>query len=89
MHNYAIPTQRGPHIELHCTDYISWIAMNSPHLVKLKKRNIPNKLKKRKLIINTAKTEEYRFQRRNDERKQCKCQGSKLGAEQGLARRKV
>jgi hypothetical protein len=62
-HSYSGQVKSGMKIELQYADDISWVVANGDHLVEELKKDIPVRLEKRKLIINTQKTEEYSISR--------------------------
>ena len=70
-------------------DDISWIVTSSYNLVDHYKKIIPPKLEKRKLKCNPEKTEEYKITNiKENEWKNCKYLGSKLGTNEDFVNRK-
>ena len=70
-------------------DDVSWIAINSEEEHKYIKEETPAKLEKFNLNVNVSKTEEIKVNRnRNEEYKNCKYLGSKLGTEEDVKHRK-
>ena len=89
-HNYYIPA-RDSYFEIDpkYADDISW-ATTAKHRVEQIKTITPPMLKKRNLLINDTKTEEFEISRKGDcAWKSCKLLGSLLDTEKDINRRKI
>ena len=87
-HNYNIVKNETLDINQEYADDISFIT-NSLHKHEHRKTSVPKELKRRNLIINTSKTEEFHIYRTgNDKWKTCKLVGSIIDTENDIKRRK-
>ena len=88
-HNYIKPRSFGTLIDLQYADDICWVGGNCNHEVEFFKKNIPEYLAPRNLMINPTKTEEYEIHKETDEWKKCRYLGSLLDSEEDMKRRRL
>ena len=89
-HCYSTLKRTGSVIPLQYADDICWLAMNCPHSIENVKRNIPEQLEKRNLLINQDKTEEFTIRKGGDESwMKCKYLGSRLETSEDIKWRKI
>ena len=74
-------------LEIQYADDISKISNNTAEIEQTKK-SLPKILKKRGLIMNETKTEEYIISKNEEKWKKCKFLGSLLGTDEDINRRK-
>jgi len=86
-HNYANKKEIGFSNDQQFADDISYMSTNKGNKDYVK-RDIPQKLKKRNLLINDKKTEEYDIKLKQDDFKKCKYLGSFLDTEKDINHRK-
>ena len=87
--NTEEPTPEERTITPRYADDISWIVTGSHDLIQHYKETVPPKLKERNLHCNHEKDEEYTITRHGNENwKNCKYLGSKLGTEEDFKNRK-
>ena len=86
-HNYA-KSEEKLLIDMQYADDINWNSASKEKIEEIENK-IPQKLEKRKLIINKDKTEKYTLGNKEDESwKSCKYLGSVLDTEKDIVRRK-
>ena len=88
-HNYIKPRSFGTLIDLQYANDICWVGGNCNHGVEFFKKNIPEYLASRNLMINLTKTEEYEIDKATDEWKKCRYLGSLLDSEEDIKRRRL
>ena len=88
-HNYAkTPSTDNFCLDQQYADDISWGSTEEKDL-QLIEKVVPEVLKERNLLVNESKTEKYKISRNSEQDwKECKLVGSKLGTEEDIKYRK-
>ena len=88
-HCYSKLQSTGSLIQMQYADDIGWLGMNCSHRIEQTKKEIPDILSKRNLIINEAKTEEYIIEKGGDQEwSKCKYLGTRLDTKEDITSRK-
>ena len=87
-HNYSKYQQEYFCIAPKYADDTTW-ASTSNELVQSIKNTVPDQLRKRNLLVNEDKTEEFKISRLDNDWKNCKLLGSLLDTEKDINRRKA
>ena len=89
-HNYAkTPSNDDFCLDQQYADDISWGSTKEKDLQSIEKV-VPEVLKERNLLVNESKTEKYKISRNSEQDwKECKLVGSKLGTEEDIKYRKT
>ena len=87
-HSYCNKPSNHLNIDQQYADDIGYVSTNQGVIVSTEE-NVPKKLKKRNLCVNTEKTEKYSISRNGNEKwKRCKYLGTLLDSASDIARRK-